>query len=446
MSTAPLVCLVEDDPIMGESLCDRLELEGFRHDWHKTAESAAAAIGRKPYAVVVSDVRLPDFGGDELFARLRLEHRALPPFIFITGFGSIDRAVELLKKGAADYVTKPFDIECLIEKVRALAAIRPTTPGEQGGSLGVSQPMRRVEEMLPRLAKHAGTLLITGESGVGKERVAVEFHRLARDNETCPFVAVNCGAITETLFEAELFGHEKGAFTGATRTKKGFFEQAHCGTLFLDEIGEMPFSMQVKLLRAIQFRRITRVGGEHPVEVNLRLLCATNRDLRKLVEEGRFREDLYYRINVVQIRIPPLRERKEDILRLAREMLDEFSAQHGSGRRLLSPRAEQALLDYPWPGNVRELRHCIERACIVSQYEMLEPGDFFDESSPALSARTAGASLGTYLEDCERSYIMRALAANDGRIAQTATSLGISRKNLWEKMKKLAIDGSQQPA
>ena len=441
MSGAPIICLVEDDPIMGESLCDRFELEGFRHEWHTSASSAVGAIGKKPYALVVSDVRLPDFGGDELYSRLREAHRTLPPFIFITGFGSIDRAVELLKRGAADYITKPFDIETLIEKVRALAAVAPAAAAPTTASLGMSPPMRRIEEMLPRLAKRAGMLLITGESGVGKERVALEFHRLARDSESCPFVAVNCGAITETLFEAELFGHEKGAFTGATRMKKGVFEQAHCGTLLLDEIGEMPLSMQVKLLRAIQFRRITRVGGEEPVEVDLRLLCATNRDLRKLVEEGRFREDLYYRINVVQIRIPPLRERKEDILSLARTMLDEFCAQHAVLKRVLSPRAERALLDYPWPGNVRELRHCIERACIVSSYEVLEPEDFFDQGSPALSEQAQAASLGSYLEDCERSYIARALAANSGRIAQSAATLGISRKNLWEKMKKLGIQG-----
>ncbi len=436
MSAAPLVCLVEDDRIMGESLCDRLELEGFRHEWHKTAASALASIGRKRFAVVVSDVRLPDLGGDELFARLREEHQALPPFIFITGFGSIDRAVQLLKLGAADYITKPFDIECMIEKVRALAGARPAAHPEN--CLGVSPGVRRIEEMLPRIARHAGTLLITGESGVGKERVALEFHRLARDGDKCPFVAVNCGAVTETLFEAELFGHEKGAFTGATRTKKGFFEQAHCGTLFLDEIGEMPLAMQVKLLRAVQGRRIVRVGGEQSIEVDLRLVCATNRDLKKLVEEGRFREDLYYRVNVIQLRIPPLRERKEDIIWLARRMLDEVCAQQGGGRRSLSARAEQALLEYPWPGNVRELKHCIERACIISAREALEPADFFEEGTPALQ-RECATSLEGHLQECERSYISRALERTDWHIARTAEQLGISRKNLWEKMRRLEI-------
>ncbi len=426
---------------MGESLCDRLELEGFRHEWHRTASSALAAIGRKPFAVVVSDVQLPDLGGDEMFAQLREAHRTLPPFIFITGFGSIDSAVQLLKLGAADYIAKPFDIESMIDKVRALARLQPAQH-EDVPPLGVSPGMRRIEEMLPRLAKHAATLLISGESGVGKERVALEFDRLGRDSEKCPFVAVNCGAITESLFEAELFGHEKGAFTGATRTKKGFFEQAHCGTLFLDEIGETPLAMQVKLLRALQERRVTRVGGERAIDVDLRLVCATNRDLKKLVEEGRFREDLYYRVNVIQIRIPPLRERKEDIVWLARRMLDEFCAQHGSVRRALTPRAEQALLEYPWPGNVRELKHCIERACIISSREALEPADFFDEGSPALRSEGAAASLDSHLQECERSYIESALLKNDRQIIRTAEELGISRKNLWEKMRRLGIRGA----
>jgi DNA-binding NtrC family response regulator len=435
----PLLCLVEDDPIMGESLCDRFELEGFRHDWHRTAADALASIGSKPYAAVISDIRLPDLSGDTMFGRLLARRSTLPPFIFITGFGSIDRAVHLLKMGAADYITKPFDIEQLIEKVRALARPRPDPVPGDNPALGVSQAMRRIEEILPRLAKHAGTLLLTGESGVGKERVALEFDRLARERERCPFVAVNCGAITESLFEAELFGHEKGAFTGATRTKKGLFEQAHCGTLFLDEIGEMPLAMQVKLLRAIQERRVVRVGGEASIAVELRLVCATNRDLKKLVEEGRFREDLYYRINVIQLRIPALRERKEDIPWLARTILDEICARHGSARRALSARAEQALLDYPWPGNVRELRHCIERACIVSPSDVLEPEAFFEEGSTALAAKIDSGSLNGYLQDCERSYIRRVLLEHDWQILQTAESLGISRKSLWEKMKKLDI-------
>ena len=432
-----LLCLVEDDPIMGESLCVRFELEGFGVDWHRTAETALATIGRKPYLMVVSDIRLPDLGGDEMFMRLSQQHRTLPPFIFITAFGAIDRAVQLLKMGAADYITKPFDLDHLVEKVRTFAH---ATPGPAGGpQLGVSQAMRRIEEMLPQLARHAGSVLFTGESGVGKEYVAKALDRLARESERCPFVAVNCGAITESLFESELFGHEKGAFTGATRTKKGIFEQADCGTLFLDEISELPPPMQVKLLRVIQERRVVRVGGETEIAVNLRLFCASNRDLKERVEQGLFREDLFYRINVIQVKIPPLRERREDILWFTRRFLDNFAVQHGGERRMLAPDAEKDLLEYPWPGNIRELNHCIERACILSPQGVLS-GDAFFGTAGARPAAGSAETLSGYLHQRERDYISQVLARHEGQIVRTAESLGISRKNLWEKMKKLGIE------
>ena len=435
----PVICLVEDDPIMGESLCDRFQLEGLAFDWHQTAAGAMAAIGSHPYALVISDIRLPDIEGGEMYLRLRATHRALPPFIFITGYGAIDRAVELLKAGAADYITKPFDLEQLIEKVKALtSAFAPPAGGQK---LGVSQAMRKIEDMLPRLAQHASTILISGESGVGKEHVAQALDRLARKSEKCPFIPVNCGAVTESLFEAELFGYEKGAFTGAARTKKGFFEQADCGTLFLDEISELPASMQVKLLRAIQERRIVRVGGETSIALDLRLYCATNRDLKEMVELSLFREDLFYRINVIQLRIPPLRERKEDILWFARIFLDEFSAKQDGGRRMLAPRAEQAFLEYPWPGNIRELRHAIERACIVSTDATFGPEAFFGDGLTTWTPPAADGNLNAYLQECERNYIGQALLLQDGHMGHTAESLGISRKNLWEKMKKLGIAG-----
>ena len=436
----PVICLVEDDPIMGESLCDRFQLEGLAFDWHQTAAGAMAAIGSHSYAVVISDIRLPDLDGGEMYAQLRGTQGKLPPFIFITGYGAIGRAVELLKLGAADYITKPFDLELLIEKVKALiSAFAPVAGGTQ---LGVSQAMRKIEGMLPRLGVHAATVLISGESGVGKEHVAQALDRLARKSEKCPFVPVNCGAITESLFEAELFGYEKGAFTGAARTKKGFFEQADCGTLFLDEISELPPSMQVKLLRAIQERRIVRVGGETPITLDFRLYCATNRDLKEMVELGLFREDLFYRINVIQLRIPPLRERKEDVLWFARIFLDEFATKQGGGRRALTPRAEQALLEYPWPGNIRELRHAIERACIISADATLGQEAFFGDGLTPWTPPAADGNLGAYLQECERNYIGQALILNGGHIAHTAESLGISRKSLWEKMRKLGLQAS----
>ena len=435
----PTLCLVEDDPIMGESLCDRFELEGFAFDWHRSAQAALRAIAARRYACVISDIRLPDLGGDEMFVRLAGEGRPLPPFIFITGFGAIERAVQLLKLGAADYITKPFDLDQLIEKVWALH--RHAAPaGTDGPALGISPVMRRLEETLPRLSKQASSILLSGESGVGKEHVAQQIHRYARDLETCPFVAVNCGALPENLIEAELFGYEKGAFTGAIKAKRGYFEQAHCGTLFLDEIGEMPLAMQVKLLRAVQEYRITRVGAEASIAVDLRLVCATNRDLRQMVERGEFREDLFYRIDVIHLKIPPLRERREDILWFAQQFLEEFSRKAQGPRRRLSTVAEQALLDYPWPGNIRELRHCVERACIFSPDPLLGPEAFFEElARVADSAKLAAGTLNEYLQDCERSYIGRALERHQRHMGRTAAELGISRKNLWEKMKRLGF-------
>ena len=323
MDRSPRLCLIEDDVIMGESLCDRFTLEGLAFDWHRDGHSALRSIGRESYSAIISDVRLPDLDGEDLLRTLLASGMRLPPFLFITAYGSVNRAVEAVKLGAADYITKPFDIEQLIQKTRELIGTqqRRETGGIGDPVLGVSTAIRRIEELLPRLAGHSETALITGESGVGKERVAQLLHALHPGSAVRPFVAVNCSALTESLLESELFGHERGAFTGAGRSRRGLFEQAEGGTLFLDEIGDMSPLMQAKLLRAIQERQIMRVGGERAIAVNLRLICATNKDLGKLVERGHFREDLFYRVNVIRLRIPPLRERQDDVLWLARRFL-----------------------------------------------------------------------------------------------------------------------------
>lgn len=429
----PRICLIEDDAIMGEALVERLDLEGYECDWFQLGRAALPGLLHKGYQLAISDIRLPDVSGEELFAELKQSGQALPPFLFITGHGAIDQAVRLLKLGAEDYLTKPLDVPLLLDKVRQLAARSGGTGAGLVPQLGISSAMRRIEAMLPRLASHARTILITGESGVGKEVVARALHAQADPEGRTPFVAVNCGAVSDSLMEAELFGHAKGAFTGAIKEHKGCFEQAHGGTLFLDEIGDMSLGMQVKLLRAIQERSIVRVGGERPIPVDIRLVCATHRDLKKMVEEDRFREDLYYRIHVVQIDVPPLRERREDILWLT----DRFLADSATGGKRccsLDPSAEAALLAAEWPGNVRELRHCLERACILDGSPVL--------SALALCGRGEAASGGSsrsladHVAASERRHIVEALAANAGRIAETAQQLGISRKNLWEKMKK----------
>jgi DNA-binding NtrC family response regulator len=444
----PRICLVEDDEIMGESLCDRYSLEGFHVEWLRTGKDGLHTISNKNFDLIISDIRLPDLSGDDMFTQLLARKRDLPPFIFITGYGSIDRAVHLLKLGAADYISKPFDLDKLVEKARKLcpvqmAAIAPGGPIVD--ALGISPVMRGIEQSIPRLAKLASTILITGESGVGKEHVAQLIHHHARPGSDAPFVAISGGAITESLLESELFGHEKGSFTGAAKARKGVFEQAHGGTLFLDEIGEMSLNMQVKLLRVIQERSIVRVGGETPIPVDVRLICATNRDLKKMVEENTFREDLYYRVHVIRLRIPPLRERKEDILWFTKLFLKQCS-QISKEAHLLSPKAEHALLDYNWPGNLRELKHSVERACILSHNQLLETDAFFDDgfmNSPVpvdiIENPAPDGTLSNYLHDCERKFILQSLEHHQWRFGNTATALGISRKNLWEKMKKLDI-------
>ncbi|HXX85085.1 MAG TPA: sigma-54 dependent transcriptional regulator [Casimicrobiaceae bacterium] len=441
---AAQVCLVEDDDIMGESLVDRFTLEGFTCDWHKTARSAAGDLKEKRYDVVVSDIRLPDRDGDNLFEELQAEQLYLPPWIFITGYGTIERAIALMKLGAADYVTKPFDLDELMVKLRAYVPASPHD--ERLPTLGLSPGMRRIEDMLPRLANQSTTVLITGQSGVGKEVVAREIHRLDQLRGIKPFVAVNCGGIPENLLEAELFGHERGAFTGAMRLKHGFLEQANGGTLFLDEIGDMPLAMQVKLLRVLQERTVTRLGSEQSVAVDFRLICATHRDLKKLVDQGTFREDLFYRVNVVHLRVPPLRERPEDILWYARRFLREVAQQGRGPQKLLSPGAEKAMLNHLWPGNVRELRHCIERAYVLTPGNTLDPNVLFDEEQACgdcgVGVNCVGVArptLSNCLEECERQYLLQELTRNDWQMTKTAAAIGISRKNLWERLRRLGL-------
>ncbi len=426
------ILLIEDDPIMGESLMERFELEGFQADIARNLSAAREFLDSGRYGVVVSDLRLPDGSGGDLFREAMERYSVLPPWLFITGYGAVDQAVALLKLGAADYLTKPFDLDALVDKLRLYAMAMPPPSAQADSGLGISPALRRIENQLPQFAAKAHTLLITGESGVGKEMVARAFHRLAPAGEEAPFVAVNCGAFPEGLLEAELFGHERGAFTGAVRTRKGVFEQADGGTLFLDEIGDTPLAMQVKLLRVIQERRVTRVGGDKSIPVDLRLVSATHQDLKKLVTQGRFREDLYYRLNVIQIHVPPLRQRREDILWLARRFLAGCAPGKDFGED-----AEQALLTHDWPGNARELKHAVERGAILSHGTKIGIAALFGEYAEADESRPA--SLADFVHQSERRYIAKTLEEFSGHLGQTADALGISRKNLWEKMKKLGL-------
>jgi DNA-binding NtrC family response regulator len=435
------ICLIEDDEVMGGALALRLELDGYDCHWHKTGRSALSAMKSGRYGLVISDIVLPDISGETLYANLLEKGQDVPPFIFMTGHATVDQAVRLMKRGAVDYLTKPFEPEVLLAKLRELAACQD---GKASGSMGISPAVRSLEDMLGRLAQSEASVLITGESGVGKEVAARRLHELRHGTNERPFVAVNCSALPETLMEAELFGYDKGAYTGALRAKRGLLEQAEGGTLFLDEVGDMPLVMQSKLLRALQERRIRHLGGETDIPVNFRLIAATHQNLKLKVEHGSFREDLYYRIHVIQVRIPPLRERREDILWLARNFLEQHASPDGRPR-LLSPATEQALMTYPWPGNIRELKHVLERAGVLAQGPVITPELLFDAASQA-GVHTPNAPLGDWLANQEREYIQKALAAQDWRIQDTANLLGISRKNLWEKMKKLEISKTGAPS
>jgi DNA-binding NtrC family response regulator len=371
-------------------------------------------------------------GGERLFLEVLPRLRGTP-FLFVTAFGQIEQAVRLTKAGAVDYIIKPYALPDLLERIARLLAHRPRA----AGTLGVSEAMRQVELLLRRVANIESSLLLTGESGVGKEVAAHFVHRISMRADE-PFIAVNCAAIPSELIESQLFGHEKGAFTSAQARHHGYVERARNGILFLDEVGELPMLMQVKLLRLIQERVFTRVGGETAIKTGARIICATNTDLEAAVAEGRFRRDLYYRINVIPVAIPPLRDRCEDILPLAQLFTREFSEAFDRDVHGFTPAAEQALIEHSWRGNVRELRNRVERAVALSQAPRIGVEALFPSEAMELS----GASFPTLSEvrdRAERRHIRAVLAGASGRVEEAAKLLGVARSTLFEKMKKLDI-------
>lgn len=436
------LCLVEDDEIMRASLCQRFKLEEIACDCFDNATEALTSLEGYAYAALISDIRMPDLNGEEMFNRLLQSDRAPPPTVFITGYGTINQAVDLLKLGASDYITKPFDIDELLSKLRQIAPLLFGDADDNGAELGISRQMRQVKGMLDRLAGHDVDILITGETGVGKEYAARYLTTRIDRSGRQPFIALNCAALPEDLLEAELFGHEKGAFTGAMRERRGVFEQANGGVLFLDEVGETSPRMQAKLLRTIQERTVQRIGSEVTIPVKVRLIYATNRDLKEMVTRGTFREDLYFRINVAHVHIPPLRERKEDIRWLAHQIVDGFSRKQGD-RRLLLPLTERYLEQQPWNGNLRELANAVERACILSAQEVIGPHEFAPLAEQA-SDMAEQLHLKEAMERYERTLLLETLQLHAWRIAETAQSLAISRKSLWEKMRRYGIEANKE--
>jgi DNA-binding NtrC family response regulator len=386
---------------------------------------------------VVSDVRLPDGLATEWFITLPATVRALPWF-FLTGYGSVNDAVAAVRAGAREYLTKPFDIESLVAKIRD--AVDLSAAPDDDALLGVSLAMRRVETMVHKVASQRVSVLLTGESGVGKEVAAQLIHSLDPRAGKGEFVAVNCAAIPETMLEAEFFGYEKGAFSGAMRTHRGYLERANKGTLFLDEVGELPASMQAKLLRALQEKCFFRLGAERTIQSDFRILAATNRDLYADMNAGSFREDLFYRLAVIKIELPPLRERPEDIRWLTEKLLAQIVLEQGRPLAMSEPFMRD-LMRREWRGNVRELRSFLEEAVVLSDGGMLDLPEC-PTSTTAIENRRSNDGIVTLqrmVETVERSHIQKALQHCEGSVGKTADVLGISRKTLWEKMKKLAI-------
>ncbi len=436
--TPKKLLLIEDDLILGESLVQRFEIEGVAVTWCRRLADAQLQIER-PWGAVVSDVRLPDGLASEWFTQLEPSVRRLPWF-FLTGYGSVNDAVSAMQAGAREYLTKPFDIERLVTLV--LDALASGGRALAAAVLGISPAMRRVEELVRKLARQKTSVLVMGESGVGKEVAAQLIHSLDERSKSGAFVPVNCAAVPEAMMEAEFFGYEKGAFTGSQRAHKGFVERADGGTLFLDEVGDLPPSMQAKLLRVLQERCFFRLGSERTTHSDFRIIAATNRDLYADMLAGKFREDLFYRLAVIRIEIPPLRERPEDIRWLTELILQQITAEQGIPIRM-SELFLRDLMARNWRGNVRELRAYLEQAVVMSdEGELATPvSDPGNAASATATTFPAGAllSLSAAVEDAERLHIRKALSQCDSSLGKTADLLGVSRKTLWEKMKRLDI-------
>jgi len=427
-----LIGVIEDDPTQGGTLTHRLELEGYQTVWWRTGQEALEGLSTTRPDLVVCDIRLPDMNGEALFLRV-LPRLGGKPLLFVTSFGEVEQAVRLMKAGAVDYITKPYALPDLLDRIARLIALQPKATG----ALGTSQVMRQLEMLLRRVANIDSSLLLTGESGVGKEVAANFVHQISTRAKD-PFIPVNCAAIPNELIESQLFGHEKGAFTGAQARHRGYVERAGNGILFLDEVGELPLPMQAKLLRLIQERTFSRVGGESVIKTGARLICATNADLERAVGEGRFRDDLYYRINVISVAIPPLRDRPDDILPLAQQFMREFSQAFAREVHGFTPAAAQTLLEHPWRGNVRELRNRVERAVALSNPPWIGPEALFssDEVEPAVT-EDPSLTLEAVRRRAERHHIRAMLTRAGGRVEEAAKLLGVSRSTLFEKIRKL---------
>jgi DNA-binding NtrC family response regulator len=455
VTVSATVLIADDDPVARDLLAEVLRREGYRVHVAAGGEECVRLAEAEPIDLALVDLRMPDLDGLGVVKRLA-SVRPGAPVLILTAFATIDTAIETIRAGAYDYLSKPFRMEEIKVAVRrtleAQRLVRENAQYRQelrdryhvDNLVGHSPRMVEIYKLVARVANLDTTVLIQGETGTGKELVARAIH-YASARADRPFVVVDCAALPETLFESELFGHERGAFTGAVSARRGLVEAASGGTCLLDEIGELPLGLQAKLLRVVQERAVRRVGGNQPIPVDVRIIAATNRDLRKRVETGAFREDLYFRLNVVTIAVPPLRERREDIAVLARHFLAKYASAAGKPRTAFARETLAELTTADWPGNVRELEHAVERAVALASSELLLPHDF---TPPAHGGRDDGRAPrlpepDMTLEDVKRWYVLKVLDESGGNKLRAAESLGIDRRTLYRILERQADDEAE---
>ena len=446
------VLIVDDEKNIREGLGKSLEMDGYYISLAANGEEALKLLNIKEIDLVISDLKMPEMSGEELLKKISGAYPTIP-VIILTGHGTIETAVEAMRNGAYDFLTKPVNLDRLSLLVkRALSnkqlALQHRELQEELEKLssrnaysriiGKSSQMKKVMELIEQVASTKASVLITGESGVGKELVADAIHNLS-NRKLKPFIKVHCAALSENLLESELFGHEKGSFTGAIARKRGRFELSHLGTLFLDEIGEIDQSIQIKILRVLQEKTFERVGGEETIEVDVRLISATNKDLKSEIENGNFREDLFYRLNVVNIHVLPLRERKEDIPLLSSAFLEEFCKENQKDIEGIDQKARSALYNYSWPGNIRELRNCIESAVVMCKSNVIKLEDLPANIAENSDNNVIRINPGTSLQDAEKAIIQFTLNHSKGNKTRTAEILGIGRKTLHRKLNEYNI-------
>lgn len=442
--------IIDDEKNIREGLGANFEMEGYNVKLAENGQQGLEFISKGDIDLVITDLRMPGISGEEVLRKVTTETPGIP-VIVLTGHGSIDSAVDAMRNGAYDFLTKPLNLDQLTMIVkRALQARELSLQHKQlkkevekdmafDKMIGKSAEMQKVFEMIKKVASSKASVLITGESGVGKEVVADAIHKLSpRKDHQC--IKVHCAALSETLLESELFGHEKGAFTGADNLVKGRFELAHESSIFLDEIGEINPSVQIKILRVLQEKAFERVGGQETINVDVRIIAATNRVLEEEVKKGTFREDLYYRLNVIHIHVPPLRERKDDIPLLVASFLEEFAVENGKNIKGIDSQAKSAIYNYNWPGNIRELRNCIESAVVMCSGEEIKLEDLPPTVSKSAGDQSINIPANATLNEAEKIIILKTLAANKNNKSKTADLLGIGRKTLHRKLEEYGIN------